>query len=100
MVYREIPATAVEVQTGLWIDFQTVTVGAVSFTKSDLYSAEGYCFYAIEQAENYVDGDTSGELLPSEQRIYATFMYSAYSTVDEVNDAVVSVPVQDGYEIV
>lgn len=100
MNYREIPETAVEVQPGLWADFRTVTLGSMTITKSDLYSAEGYCFYEIEQPENYVDGDTSGELLPPEQRVYATFMYSAYSTVEEINAAIVSVPYVPGYEVV
>lgn len=100
MTYREIPTTAVEVQTGLWANFRTVSFGNLTMVKSDLYSAEGYCFYEIGQPENYVDGDTSGELLPPEQRVYATYASTPYSTADQINAAVVSVPYEEGYEVV
>lgn len=100
MNYRDIPATAVELQTGLWGNLRTVSFGSMTMTKYDLYSAEGYCFYDLTIPENYVDGDTSGELLPPEQRMYATFMYSTYNTPEQVNADIVSVPYQEGYEIV
>lgn len=94
MAYREIPSTAVEVQTGLWADARTVSMGSMTITKHDLYSAEGYCFYI---PANNLDAD--GNLLPENERMYYQFMYSAYRTIDQVNANVVSVPVQDGYEI-
>lgn len=99
-MYRDIPATAVELQTGLWGDLVTVSFGSLTRTKYNLYSAEGYCFYEVNQPENYVDGDTSGELLPPEQRVYATFMYSVYNTPEQVNANIVSVPYEEGYEVV
>jgi hypothetical protein len=57
-------------------------------------------FDTTKPPENYVDGDTSGELLPPEQRVYATFMYSVYNTPEQVNANIVSVPYEEGYEVV
>lgn len=94
MTLREIPATAVEVQTGLWAVERTVTMGSMTMTKHDLYSSEGYCFYI---PANNIDED--GNLLPESERLYYQFMYSAYETIEEINENVVSVPVQEGYEI-
>ena len=100
MAVREIPATAVEVQTGLWADLVTVTFGSMTRTKYNLYSAEGYCFYMLSDPANYVDGDTAGELLPENERVYAQYAATAYTTIEQINADVVSVTVQDGYEIV
>lgn len=92
---REIPETAVEVQTGLWADEITRTLGSVTLTTYDLYSADGYCFYI---PANNLDED--GNLLPENERVYYQFMYSGYRTIAQINENVVSVPVQEGYEIV
>jgi len=92
---REIPANAVEIQPGLWAVARTITMGSLTRTAHDLYSAEGYCFYIIS-----ANLDVEGNLLPEHERAYAQFMYSAYQTIDQINADVVSVPVQDGYEIV
>ena len=98
MKYQEIPAGSVEVQTGLWAFLRKYTVGGQPRERYLLYSAEGYCFYEIGQPENYVDGDTSGELLPPEQRVYATYMSTAYTTLEQINSNIVSVVHQGGYE--
>lgn len=92
---REIPVTAVEVQTGLWADLITVTLGNMTRTKYNLYSAEGYCFYCT--AENL---DEDGNLLPEDERIYAQYRITTCTTIEQINARFVSVPVQDGYEIV
>ena len=91
---REIPETAVEVQTGLWATFKTITWGSMTIVKSDLYSSEGYCFYF--PADNL---DEEGNLKPENERLYYQYASTPYSTVDEINADTVSVPVQDGYEI-
>lgn len=95
MAVREIPATAVEVQTGLWADLVTSQFGNMTRTKYNLYSAEGYCFYA--PAENV---DEDGNLLPENERIYAQYRATTCTTIEQINARFVSVPVQDGYEIV
>lgn len=92
---REIPATAVEVQTGLWGDLVTTTFGNMTRTKYNLYSAEGYCFYIIS-----ANLDEDGNLKPENERMYAQYLVSGYQTIEQINADVVSVPVQDGYEIV
>lgn len=97
MTYKEIPTGAVEVQTGLWwYTYQKVIAGN-TYTFGELYSAEGYCFYEINQPENY---DEEGNLLPADQLMYAIYMTCAYITADEINAYIVSVPYQEGYEVV
>ena len=94
MRYREIPETAVEVQPGLWANRRTITMGSLSMTTYDLYSAEGYCVYILANSM-----DENGNLLPAEQRVYYVFINSVYETIEEVNSSVVSVPYVPGYEI-
>lgn len=92
----EIPATAIEIQPGLWADRKTVTFGSITIVKYDLYSAEGYCFYDLTAFENY---DEEGNLKPENERLYYRVMYTPYSTVEQINADIVSVPIQEGYEI-
>jgi len=92
---REIPATAVEVQTGLWANPKTLTLGSMTRTFYDLYSSDGYCFYEI--ANNL---DENGDLRPENERIYCQYMSTNYTTIEQINAEIVSVPVQEGFEIV
>ena len=98
---REIPEGSVEIQTGLWLYEQQRVVAGTTYTTRKLYSAEGYCFYDIERPENY---DEEGNLKPAEERMYAQYAALAVSmsswTYDQLNARYISVPVQDGYEIV
>lgn len=97
MALRPIPEGAVEIQTGLWAAVNYFTVGSVTYTFYDIYSAEGYCFWEIQQPENY---DEDGNLLPLEQRVYAQYMSTGYRTIEDLNANFESVPYQEGYEIV
>lgn len=94
MAYREIPEGAVEIQTGLCHYVVERVIAGITRQFGYLYSAEGYCFYNIEIPENY---DEEGNLLPPEQRVYYT-----YASVPVTADlsVFVSVPVEEGYEIV
>ena len=94
---RQIPEGSVEIQVGLWAHERTLTLGTMTRTFYDLYSAEGYCFWEVNQPENY---DEEGNLLPLEQRVFAQYASTSYSTVEDLNANFISVPVQDGYEIV
>ncbi len=97
MAYREIPAGSVEIQTGLYLYEYERTIGGTTYTFRQLYSAEGYCFYWLSNPENY---DEEGNLLPANQRKYATFKTCAISaTLESINADNISVPVEDGYEI-
>ncbi len=100
MAVREIPAGSVEVQVGLWAYWREFTVGGTTYGRYVLYSAEGYCFYDLTDPFCYVDSDITGELLPENQRVYAQYQSTTCQTLEEVNARFVSVPVQDGYEIV
>lgn len=97
MAYREIPSTAVQIQTGLYQDIITN-----SFTSySRLYSSEGYCFYD-RTIEFY---DEEGNVIPEDEvpatmRQYAQYCSTPETTVEELNARFVSVPVDPSYEIV
>lgn len=93
---RQIPLGSVEIQNGLWAYLHTFTVSGVMHFYYKLYSAEGYCFYYVEQPENY---DEEGKLKEPVERVYAQFCTCMYP-FEEINQHYVSVPVEEGYEIV
>ena len=97
MAIREIPAGSVEVQTGLYWYQYTKVIAGNTYTFGELYSTEGYCFWEVNQPENY---DEEGNLKPLEERVFAQYSTCVYQTVDEINANYVSVPAQEGYEIV
>jgi hypothetical protein len=97
MAVRPIPEGSTEIQTGLGAAKNHYTFNGQPRMRYDLYSAEGYCFWEVENDENY---DEYGELLPLEQRIFAQYARTPYTSIDVLNENFISVPVQDGYEIV
>lgn len=97
MAVRPIPEGSVEIQTGLWACVNSFTMNGVVYSFYDLYSSEGYCFWNTMVPENY---DEEGNLLPLEQRLFAQYASTSFSSIDEINEVFFSVPVQPGYEIV
>ena len=97
MAVRPIPEGSTEIQTGLWAFENHYTFNGQPRMAYDLYSAEGYCFWEVNQPENY---DEEGNLLPLEQRVFAQYASTAYRTIEDLNANFISVPVQEGYEIV
>jgi hypothetical protein len=93
---RQIPLGSIEIQVGLWAYLHSFTVGGVTRSYYKLYSAEGYCFYYVDQPENY---DEEGKLKAPTERVYAQYCTCMYP-FEEINQHYVSVPVEDGYEIV
>lgn len=91
-----IPEGSVEIQTGLWAAENRFTFNGEEKLFYDIYSAEGYCFYEVNQPENY---DEDGNLKPAAERIYARIAYTCYRTIEELNENFVSVPIEEGYEI-
>lgn len=96
---RTIPEGAFLYKEGLYIVETPLALNGIAITRWELYSAEGWCFYDSEQAENYVDGIVGGELLPENQRIYAQYMVMRKDEAYVTNN-IISVPVQEGFEIV
>ncbi len=98
---REIPNGSIEIQTGLWLHEYEKVIAGNTYLRRDLYSAEGYCFWDTQQPENY---DEEGNLKPEEQRVYAQYTMLAIGqsswTYEQINAQFISVPIQDGYEIV
>ena len=92
-----IPEGSVEIQTGLWAYLITLSFNGEEILKYDIYSAEGYCFWEVQQPENY---DEEGNLKPPAERVYARVAYTCFSTIEELNENFVSVPIEEGYEIV
>ena len=97
MALYPIPEGSVEIQTGLWAYEHHYTFNGQPRMRYRLYSAEGYCFWNVQQPENY---DEYGNLLPLEQRVFAQYAATACTTIDQLNENFISVPVQEGYEIV
>ena len=83
---RKIPDTAIEIQEGLWADLIILKVKDKTLKKYNLYSSEGYCFY---EKRNY-----------EEEKTYYQFMYSAYQSIEQINENIVSLHLRDEYEIV
>lgn len=85
---REIPSTAVEIQTGLWLNTSTFTYNGVDYLRRELYSSEGYCFYTTEN-DAY---DEEGNLV----RIY--YQYMSLDQLADIN-TFHSIPIEEGIEI-
>ena len=95
-VTRKIPEGAFLYKEGLYIVETQFTFSGIPIIKWELYSADGWCFYDLQQPENY---DKDGNLLPPEQRIYA--QYSIMRKNEEyVISNIIPVPVKEGYEII
>lgn len=96
---RTIPEGSVEIQTGLWAYLYSYTVSGVTRSYYKLYSAEGYCFWEVNQPENY---DEEGNLKPTNERVYAQYaaLAQSYTTYEQINADFISVPYEEGYEVV
>ena len=99
MAIREIPEGSVEIQTGLYLYSETDVIGGNEYTFRELFSAEGYCFWQVNNTLNY---DSEGNLKSENERIYAQYIALSigYTTVEQINADFISVPVQEGFEIV
>lgn len=96
---RTIPDGTFLYKEGLYILERESTMGSLSITIWELYSADGWCFYDLEQPENYVNGEVGGTLVPENQRVYAQYMIMRKNE-QYVTDNIISVPVREGFEIV
>lgn len=99
MALMEIPEGSIEIQTGLYLYTYTRTIAGTGYTFRQLYSSEGYCFWEVNNPENY---DEEGNLKPENERVYVQFAALAisYTTVEQINADFISVPIQEGFEIV
>lgn len=88
---------AVEIQNGLFAVLDTFTVLGKTYSHYDLYSADGYCFWEVNQPENY---NENHELKPLNERVYATFVRTAYKTIKELNDNYKSELALSDYDII
>lgn len=85
------------IQTGLQ---QELITGKYT-TYSKLYSEDGYCFY--DKTVQFYDDENNlipeSEIEP-EQRQYMRYCSTPMTSIDEINSIYVSVPIEDGFEIV
>lgn len=96
LMTRAIPEGAFLYKEGLYIYEYERTVGSVTRTIWQLYSADGWCFYDLTIPENY---DEEGNLRPANERVY--YQYSIMPKDEEyVTNNIISVPVEEGFEIV
>lgn len=70
-------------------------------TYSKLYSTDGYCFY--DKTIQFYDDKSN--LIPeseikSEQRQYMRYCSTPMTSIDEINETYISVPIHPEYEIV
>lgn len=101
MSITTIDPSWIEIQEGLYLEeFEKVIAGNLRLRRI-LHSADGYCFYDLQQPENY---DEEGNLKPAEDRVYATYASLGIGmsswTYEQINAQFISVPIQPGYEIV
>lgn len=87
----------ITIQAGLQ---QEVIIGRYT-SYSVLTSEEGYCFYDKNQEIT----DEEGNLLPSEeikpeQRQYMRYCATPMTSMDEINETYISVPIEPNFEIV
>lgn len=93
-----IPEGSVEIQTGLWAYLRTFTYAGVSHSVYDIYSSDGYCFWDVNQAENYYE---DGTLRPPTERMYYRVTYGCFeSTIEGLNATYISVPIEEGFVLV
>lgn len=95
-----IPVGSVEIQTGLYLYQHNQVIGGKEYTFRKLYSADGYCFYDVDQPENY---DEDGNLVAENERVYAQYaalgIGAANWTNEQINAKYISVPVKSGYQL-
>lgn len=98
---REIPSNAVQIQTGLYWELHSFTIGGVTHYNSRLYSTENYCFYDKTVEHYNEDGNliTDEETLKTMQ-IYMQFCYTPETTAEALNDRYLSIPIEEGFGIV
>lgn len=91
-----IPEGSVEVQTGLWAYLKSFTYNGTVRSHYNIYSAEGYCFWEVNQPENY---NEDGTLKPPAERYYSRMCFTACKTIEEVNANFISVKIEEGFVI-
>lgn len=84
----EIPESAIEIQTGLYLYERTAVIGGETRIFRELYSSEGYCFK-----------DMADEVEDESIRTYYRHMYlgiglSSWS-IEQINAQFISVPLED-----
>lgn len=98
---KQIPLGSVEIQEGLWLFEQNKNIASKIYKTRELYSSDGYCFWQVSNPENY---DEEENLKPESERVYAQFMGLASGmsewTYEQLNKEFISVPIQEGFEIV
>lgn len=95
----------VELQTGLYLEQQTKTIGGREYTFRYLHSSDGYCFYDVTAAVYDEEGnEIPADQVQPHQRLYMQWAGLAIQmsswTYEQLNAKYISVPVDDSYEIV
>lgn len=89
---RTIPKGAILFKEGLYIHEFEASMGTLTWTVWELYSADGWQFYDLTQGENY---DEEGNLLPEDKLVYSQFMTMPKDEA-YVTNSIISVPIQEG----
>lgn len=98
---KKIPFGSIEIQKGLWLFEQNKNIASKIYKTRELYSSDGYCFWQVSNTGNY---DEEENLKPESERVYAQYAGLGSGmgawTYEQLNAEFISVPIQEGFEIV
>lgn len=95
-MYREIPSTAIKVEEGKWWNRYSKIIAGKELWFGEIYAEPGYCFYNLEQPENY---DEDGNLKDKFELTYLHYMTCICETAEMVNAHTVSVKQEVGFNV-
>ena len=91
-----IPENSFLIKEGLYCHEYPMTFGNLSYTVWELFADENWCFYDLQQPENY---DEEGNLLPSEKCVHTKYM-KMRANQEYVDTNIISIPCEHNYNIV
>lgn len=71
----------IKCQEGLYAELHTFVVNGEVKKRYNIYSADGYCFYSLDDEEEYP--------------VYSTMAYTPCTSIEEINKIFKSIPVSE-----
>lgn len=96
-MYREIPKNAKEIEEGKYWNRYKKNIAGRELWFGEIYAKPGYCFYNLEQPENY---DEEGNLKDKTELVYLHYMTCICVTEEQVNAHTVSVIQEEDFEVI
>lgn len=89
-----------EIQKGLYLEELQKQIGGAIYTFRELHSADGYCFYEVEQEQELADNEEQETPTKTYMKYIRLGIGSAQWTDEQINEKYISVPIETGFEIV